>query len=710
MNRLVKLSFVAALWCGSAPAFAADVAGDGADGVDQREIVVTGQRFEYGVRKTSTATKTNTDIRNIPQAMTVVTSGQIADQQLRSVADLLNYVPGASYGSGEGNRDQIVLRGNSSTADFFVDGVRDDVQFFRDFYNVDRVEVLKGPNAMIFGRGGGGGIVNRVLKRPSLNAYRQATASGDGFGGFRLTGDVDQSLGDNFGVRLNGLYQDGDSFRRHVDLKRYGINPTAALLVGPDTRIDLSYEYFHDRRTADRGVPANGDEPLKGLTRTFFGDPDISFARVNANVATMAIEHRFAEGLTLRNRTMFGDYKKFYQNVFANSAVLAPTVTLPERVKLAGYNNLNNRQNLFSQTDLIWENRLAGIDQTLLFGFEVGREKSRNFRTTATISGTGILADGSVPLTDPSVTDETIVFAPLASDANNRVKATVAAAYVQDQIKPASWVEIVAGLRFDSFKVDVNDLRTTGGGEFGRRDSLWSPRLGLVLKPADNLSIYTNYSRSYLPQSGDQFSGLTDITEALKPERFDNYEVGAKWEILDGLLATAAVYQLDRSNTRATDPNDQTRTILTGKQRSRGLELGLERSVTSRWLMSAGYTLQNAKVTNATTACVTGRCEVPLVPRHSFSLWNRYDLTKQLGVGLGVIARSKSFATISNAVKLPAYARVDGALYYKLPHGVEAQVNLENILGAHYFPTANADNNIAPGAPRTVKATVGYRF
>ena len=193
-----------------------------------------------------------------------------------------------------------MLRGNSSTADFFVDGVRDDVQYFRDFYNVDRVEVLKGPNAMIFGRGGGGGIVNRVLKRPSLSAYRQLTASGDGFGGFRLTGDVDQPLGAGSGVRLNAVYEDGDSFRHHVDLKRYGINPTAAILAGPDTRIDLSYEYFHDRRTADRGVPANGDEPLKGFARTFFGDPDDSFAKADVNIASVAVEHSFGEGLTLK--------------------------------------------------------------------------------------------------------------------------------------------------------------------------------------------------------------------------------------------------------------------------------------------------------------------------------------------------------------------------------------------------------------------------
>jgi catecholate siderophore receptor len=695
-----KLTLAAALACGAAPAYAAELAADAAAdaSADQREIVVKGQRVEYGIRSTSTATKTNTDIRNIPQALTVVSSGQIADQQLRSISDLLNFVPGASYGSGEGNRDQLVLRGNSSTADFFVDGVRDDVQYFREFYNVDRVEILKGPNAMIFGRGGGGGIVNRVLKRPSLTPYRAATVSGDGWGGYRLTGDVDQPLGSNVGVRLNGVYEDGDSFRRHVDLKRYGINPTAAILAGPDTRIDLSYEYFHDRRTADRGVPADGNEPLREHDRDFFGDPDISFARANVNLATLAVEHQFGEGLTLRNRTLFGDYQKFYQNVFANSFDAGTQL-----VTLSGYNNRNDRRNLFSQTDLIWENRLAGIDQTLLFGFEVGREKSRNFRNTASFPGSNV-----VPVDDPT-RDTGAVFAPSPTDANNRVKATVAAAYVQDQIRPAQWLEIVAGLRFDSFKIDVDDLRAAGG-EFSRRDHLWSPRLGLVLKPTGNLSFYASYSRSYLPQSGDQFSGLDANTSALKPERFDNYEVGAKWEPLHGLLATAAIYQLDRTNTRVANPDGSGTFLLTGEQRSRGLELGLERSVTSRWLVSAGYTLQKARVRSATSACASGDCDVPLVPRHSFSLWNRYDVTKQIGVGVGVIARSKSYTTISNLVKLPGYARVDGALYYKLPRGIEAQFNVENIFGAHYFPTANSDNNIAPGAPRSVKATVGYRF
>jgi catecholate siderophore receptor len=700
MDRLFVLSFGAALLCGGAPVCAADNATDAtAEGAaDQREIVVTGQRVEYGVRATSTATRTRTDIRNIPQALTVVSEGQIQDQQLRSIGDLLNFVPGASYGSGESNRDTIVLRGNTSTADFFIDGVRDDVQYFRDFYNVDRVEVLKGPNAMMFGRGGGGGILNRVLKRPSLNSVREAIASGDGFGGYRLTGDFDQPLGSASGARLNLMYEDGNSFRRHVDLERYGFNPTAALLLGPDTRIDVSYEYFHDRRTTDRGVPANGDEPLKGHSRTFFGDPDKSFARANVNLASVAVEHHVSDGLTLRNRTLFGKYDKFYQNIYP-TAFNAGTGL----VTLGAYNSRNDRRNLFSQTDLIWESRLAGIDQTLLFGFEVGRSSSRNKRLTGTIVG-----GNRVPVTDPTV-ERDVVFAPLASDADNRTQATVAALYVQDQIRPAKWIEIVAGLRFDRFKLDVDDLRAVGGGEFSRRDNLWSPRLGLVLKPTGNLSLYASYSRSYLPQSGDQYGGLTSITEGLKPERFDNFEAGAKWEPVPGLLATAAVYQLDRTNTRATDPLDPSRTVLTGAQRSRGIEIGLERSLTSRWLVSAGYTLQKAEIVTATAAAPKGR-EVPLVPRHSFSLWNRYDFTRGIGVGLGVIARSKSYASISNQVKLPGYARLDGALFYDLPNGMEAQINLENLLGARYFPTANNDNNLAPGAPRSIKATVGYKF
>src|SRR5689334_1986410 len=330
MDRLFY-PFAVVLACGGAPAFAAEATAVADDTGDP--IVVTGEHIAYGVKSTSTATKTPTNIRNVPRALTIVSSAQIQDQQLRSVADLLNFVPGASYGSGEGNRDQIVLRGNSSTADFFVDGVRDDVQYFRDFYNIDRVEVLKGPNAMIFGRGGGGGIVNRVLKRPSLAPSRAVTASADNWGDVRVTGDVDQPLSDILGVRLNAMYEGPGSFRNHVELHRYGINPTAAI-VGGNTRIDLSYEHFRDRRTADRGVPADGNEPIRDHDRLFFGDPDPSVARANVDVATLAIEHDAGGGVTLRSRTLYGDYDKFYQNIYPSGYNRATGL-----VTLGAYNN-----------------------------------------------------------------------------------------------------------------------------------------------------------------------------------------------------------------------------------------------------------------------------------------------------------------------------------------------------------------------------------
>ncbi|HEX8215223.1 MAG TPA: TonB-dependent siderophore receptor, partial [Allosphingosinicella sp.] len=638
---------------------------------EEQAIVVTGQRPEYGVKETRTATRTATDLKNIPQSLSVISERQIEDQALRSIADVLTFVPGATPGTGEGNRDQITLRGNNTTADFFMDGIRDDVQYFRDLYNADRVEVLRGPNAMIFGRGGGGGIVNRVTKRSSLNPYREFALSGDNEGGFRFTGDLDQPLGGAAGLRVNSVYEKGRSFRRSVGLERYAVNPTLGLELGAGTRLDLAYEYLRDRRTADRGVPSFEGRPLEGADRSFFGDPEDSFSRAKVHLGTFAIEHQLGQGVSLRNRIQYGDYDKFYQNIYPNGAVVGG------QVRLSAYSDTTRRKNLFSQTDLIWDNRLGGIDQTLLVGFELGRQEGRNQRRNGLFQPSNS-ASLFVPVGSPT-TDADITF--LANGAHNGMEGSVAAAYLQDQIRLSPNFEIVAGLRFDRFRLDIDSLGN--GQSFSRTDELFSPRLGLIAKPTPNLSLYASYGRSYLPQSGDQFNSLDLTSEALKPEKFDNYELGAKWEPLAGLLATAALYQLDRTNTRAPS-GVPGQVVLTGAQRSRGVELGLERSVSDRWQISAGYAYQEAQITKTTSAATEGR-RVPLVPRHQLSFWNRYDVTSRIGLGLGLVARSKSFASISNQVELPGYTRVDAALFYELAAGLEAQLNVENLLGADYF-------------------------
>lgn len=683
----------------AAPALAASDETKAAEQDAAQVIVVTGSREEYGVKSTTTATRTNTLVKDIPQAISIVSEAQIEDQSLRSVADLLYFVPGATPGTGEANRDQLTLRGNNTTADFFVDGLRDDAQYFRDFYNLDRVEVLKGPNAMIFGRGGGGGIINRVTKRAGLMNDRQFIVSQDTQGSTRITGDDNMRLTGALGLRVNGVWENGESFRRFTDLKRYGINPTLGWTPGADTRVDLSYEFFHDRRTTDRGVPSRAGRPLEGFDRSFFGDPANSFSDADVQIASLAVEHKFGSAFLLRHRTTYADYDKFYQNIYPSGAVSAAGT-----VALSGYNSRNDRRNLISQTDLVWDGSLAGIDQTWLVGFELGRQKSRNQRLTGSNPGT-------VTLAQPTVS-RTLTYARSASDADNRTRATIGAAYIQTQLKPAEWVELVAGLRFDRFRLFVDDERVNVAN-FARTDELVSPRLGLVLKPTKTLSVYSSYSRSYLPQSGDQFSGLSPVTAQLKPERFENIEAGAKWELLDGLLATAAIYQLDRENTQSRDAQD--RIILSGATRTRGLELGLERSIASRLQVSAGYALQDSEIRRTTTAAPAGR-SVPLVPRHSFSLWTKYQATKAFGVGVGVLARSKSFTTlggsgaVSTATTLPGYARLDGALFYRLAPGIEAQLNVENITNRDYFPTAHNDNNIAPGAPRTARLSLKAGF
>src|SRR4051794_33678138 len=250
--RLVSAAFAVGL---AAPASAAEPSAAAAE-VEAEPIVVTGARDAYTVKESSIATRTPTELKDVPQAVSVVTERQIDDQALQSIGDVLRYVPGAVISQGEGHRDQIILRGNSSTADFFVDGLRDDVQYYRGLYNLERVEVLKGPNAMIFGRGGGGGIVNRVTKRPEAKDFARAAATLDNWGAGYADLDLNRPLGEGLSGRLNATYEASPTPRDFYEGRRVGVTPTLAVPPGERTRIALSYEYDNDRRTVDRGVPS----------------------------------------------------------------------------------------------------------------------------------------------------------------------------------------------------------------------------------------------------------------------------------------------------------------------------------------------------------------------------------------------------------------------------------------------------------------------
>jgi catecholate siderophore receptor len=663
-------------------------------------ITVVGERTRgYGARRTTSATRTDTPLRDAPQAVSVVTRDVIADQSMQGMADVVRYVPGVSMGQGEGHRDAPTIRGISSTADFFVDGVRDDAQYLRDLYNVERVEALKGPNAMVFGRGGGGGVLNRVTKEAQWAPSGELRLEGGSFSHQRGTVDVGRGIGAAAALRFNGMYENSGGFRDEADLTRYGVNPTLALALGGRTTLHAGFERFSDERTVDRGIPSFGGRPAAAPITTFFGNPDSSYSTVRATSAGAALEHVVPGGLTLRNRTRYVRYDKFYQNSFPGAVNAAGT-----QVNLAAYSNATDRSNLFSQTDLVLRAGTGPVRHTLLLGAEVGRQETENFRRTGYYDGTATSLP--TPLDRPTVATP-IVFRQSATDADNRTVATVGAVYLQDQVELSRRWQAVAGVRFDRFEVDFHDNRTDA--DLGRTDDLVSPRAGLVFKPVPAASLYGSSSVSFLPGSGDQFSSLSATTETLEPERFTNYEAGAKWDVRPELALTAAVYRLDRTNTTAPDPADATRVVQTGSQRTEGVELGATGSLTPAWQVAGGATFQRAEVTSTTTAAQAG-AEVPLVPERTFSLWNRYQLLPALGVGVGVVHRSDMYAAIDNSVTLPGFTRADAAVFLGLGRGVSAQLNVENLFDRRYYATSHGNNNIMPGASRAVRVSLTTRL
>lgn len=662
------------------------------------EILVTGKAVGYQATDTATATKTDTPLIDVPQTVSVITRARIDDQGLRSMADVLRYVPGTTVGQGEGNRDQITLRGQNTTADFFIDGVRDDVQYFRSLYNIERVEVLKGPFALIFGRGGSGGIINRVQKSP-IAGQLKATASGsvNTFGSWDIAADINAPIGDNAAFRLNAFHEDLDNHREVFGGKRHAINPNFAVALG-QWKLGLSYEYVHDDRVTDRGIPSvatapgQPNRPVAGHRDTFVGVPGVNRTGIDAHIAKARLETALAPNLTWSSTVLYGHYDKFYTNAYPAAAATADNGT----VSLGAYHEAVQRENVIAQTTLVWDVALGDIANKVLAGLEYANQHSANQRRNGTPSNPVFnLANPVYP---------SVSFGPLARDTVSTVK--VFSAFAQDQISFGPHVDLVVGLRYDRFQIDGID-RIGTPRPFARTDEKVSPRVGLILKPQENMSFYGSYSQSFLPRSGDQFLTLSTVQANLAPEKFTNYEIGAKWDIQPELSATVALFQLDRTNATTPDPNNVLASINVGETRTRGLELALTGRLLPHLQSSVSYTYQDAKL--------KGNDFVRLgqVPRHQFALWNRYDVSPVLGLGLGIVHQSSQYAAIRTTAEttlLPAFTRVDAALYFKPLDRLDIQLNVENLFNTTYFSDAHNLNNISTGAPINARLSARVKF
>jgi catecholate siderophore receptor len=666
-------------------------------------IKVTANKTDgYVIAKTSTATKTNTLLRDVPQSVSVVTQDIIKDQAIQSMAETVRYVPGMGISQGEGNRDALVFRGNRSTGDFFVNGIRDDVQYYRDLYNIERVEVLKGPNGMIFGRGGSGGVINRVAKEAGWSPIQEITAQAGSFNTKRVALDVGQGINEAAAVRLNAMYENSGSFRDGVDLKRYGVNPTVTIMPTDNTKVVLNAEYFKDERIADRGIPSFQGRPLNTNVSTFFGDPNRSPADSELKAVNALIEHKFDNEITIRNRTRFATQDKFYQNVYPGAVNAAGT-----EVAISAYSDTTKRNNFFNQTDLLFSLNTGEVKHDLVVGLEIGHQETDNLRKTGFFNN--LTTSVNVPINNP-ITTVPFTLRTQASDADMHSVTKQTSLYAQDQIKLLPELQAILGLRYDRFEVDFRKNNATPPLDINTNDNFLSPRVGLVYKPIETVSIYTSYSLAYVPRAGEQLTSLTVTNKALEPEKFKNVEVGAKWDIRPDLALTTAMFKLDRSNVIIPDPNNSALSILAGGQSNKGFELGLAGRVTSAWSVMGGYTYQDGEITNTQSATIKKGAVLAELPKNTFSLWNRYDFTPGWGVGLGVINRGAMYTSTDNTVRLPGFTRVDAAVYAKLDKNLRAQLNIENLFDTKYFASAHNNNNISPGSPIAARVSLIANF
>ena len=671
------------------------------------EVIVAGQ-FLYA--DTVNALKTPTPILDVPQSLSLMSAADIRERGFNSIGEVIAYMPGVTSSQGEGHRDAVVFRGVRSTADFYIDGMRDDVQYYRPLYNLEQVEVLRGPNALLFGRGGTGGVLNRVTKKAVVDdAFTQAQMSIDSFG--EVGGQIDHnvSLGDTMAFRVNAMVEELDNHRDFYEGDRRGFNPTLRIETG-DSKVDLSYEYVDHQRFIDRGIPtgANG-RPVEALEDVVFGDPKVNTTELEAHLWRAALQHTFSDTLKLNVSAFYGDYDKLYQNFYASGY---DQEDAPDEVTLDGYVDTTQRKNTILSANIVKEAQLGNVGHTILSGVEsistssdqdryntfwdTTQDDNETFSISRNLGirgGVGVNALGVIARNDFGV------------DVNDHteVEIDVTSFYIQDEMELSEAFRLVAGLRYDSF--DINVLNRVAEDSRSRKDSEVSPRFGVVYKPQENISIYASYSESFLPRSGEQFANINGNNDKLAPNTFSNREVGFKYDFASGLSLTAAAFEIEQRSPQVADNDPATLDVI--ESEIEGFEIQVQGEVTEIWSVSAAYSaLDGEQVKRAGKTGLTPR----ELPDSMFSLWNQFSLSSDLKVGVGLTHQSESFINNSNSAVLPSYTRVDASVSYRMSDATTLQLNVENLTDELYFPNAHSTHQATVGAPLNVRLAVNMQF
>jgi len=686
MKKIILCTFAFALISANASLFSQDV----------EEIVVKGKVL-YSDQVT--ALKTPVPIIDVPQTLSIVTDDEIRIQGFRELGDIVRYTPGVNTSQGEGHRDSIVFRGVRSTADFYLDGVRDDVQYYRSLYNLEQVEILRGPNALLFGRGGTGGIINRVTKKAVLDEqFGSFDMGADSFGAFDFAVDYNVSTGEKSALRINFHSDTLENHRDYYDGDRYGFNPTFRLELSPATTLDLSYEHADHERFIDRGVPTLNGEPVEAFEEIVFGDTDTNLQTLRADIYRANLSHEFSDTRKGNLVVQYSDFQKMYKNYYASGYSGGDTFTAD------GYKDPTERTNLIISGNIVNEFQTGSAKHTLLVGAEIIDTENENYRYNTFFITTeddnevfNITRPINFGVNAAGVRTYNDFTADLKSSTESDIEVT--SIYIQDQIDVTDKFKILLGGRFDNFDITVRDVKK--GTSESREDEEFSPRAGLIFKPQENVSLYVSYAESFLPRSGEQFKKLDANAARLDPDVYESTEIGVKWDIRPGLSFTASYFDSEQTiATRDSDTGENSEIV--GLQVD-GIELELKGQVTEKLSLAIGYSDLDGETAKGG--------EPREIPEYTASLWATYEVNDRFGIGFGVTAQGES--NIKNdkpGLILPDYTRVDFAAYYDLADDLSIQLNVENVTDELYFPHSHSTHQASVGEPLNARISLRKTF
>ena len=675
-------------------------------------------------------------ILDVPQSVSVITDDDIRNQGFRQIGDLIRYTPGVNTSQGEGHRDAVVFRGVRSTADFYQDGVRDDVQYYRSLYNVEQVEILKGGDALLFGRGGTGGLINRVSKTAQIGETFSSLDTGiDSFGGGDVAMDGNMIVNDNVAFRLNVHV---DSLANHRDMfsgDRVGVNPTMKIQVDSATTIDLSYEYADHERFVDRGIPTDDatKSPIDAMKDIVFGTKDLNTTTLEANILKGSLNHNYSDTGKLNFSVTANDFRKMYQNLYVSD------YTASMGAKMDGYRDVTMRESL-----IIALSNINEFDRgTLTVGFEMVDTENNNHRYNTYFSSTRDdneifmpvrnmnfnVANGNLTnrrtletggLTDADVTQDQVTYVDYISDLNNQsdTDIEVTSLYLQGNIDLADQWKMILGGRYDEVETTIKQYGITVDGtgkgalngtnpSLTKKDSLFSPRLGLIFKPQENMSLYFSYSEAFQPRSGEQYKTFVDkakttVSSKYNPDVFENTELGFKYDMDSGLSLALAYFTGEQTKATAFDNGTGEETREIGLEID-GFEITLNGQVNDNNAIRFGLASVDATKSKGSGAAKE-------IPELTYSLWYTHQANDMFAISFGATYQDESYINAESGPLLPDYTRLDMAMTITPSENDVVRINIENLGDETYYPHSHSDHQVSVGESQNVRVSYSKRF